>query len=106
MSVTTRIAEIRAREQAATTGHWGTHYDGKGTYSISAGLRPTTAGTVCDAIVAEIRGEHGDGQAYDDARFIAHAREDLAFLLDRVAELEEALAEAALTHAASDEPPF
>ncbi|MFB7211050.1 hypothetical protein [Streptomyces sp. NPDC056255] len=89
---TTRIAAIRAREQAATPSHWGTHYDGNGTYYISAGLRPTPAGTVCDAVVAEVHGEHGDSQTYRDARFIADAREDIAFLLDRVAELEAALA--------------
>ncbi|MFJ8855685.1 hypothetical protein [Streptomyces sp. NPDC102437] len=92
MSVTTRIAEIRAREQAATPGHWGTHYDGTGTYYIAAGLRPTPAGTVSDAVVAEVRGEPGDEQTYHDARFIADAREDLAVLLNRVDELEAALA--------------
>ncbi|MFJ7200908.1 MULTISPECIES: hypothetical protein [unclassified Streptomyces] len=94
MSNTTRIDEIRARQQAATPGHWGTHYDGTGTYYISAGLRPTPTGTVCDAVVAAVRSEHGDEQAYHDARFIADAREDLAFLLDRVDELEAALAAA------------
>jgi hypothetical protein len=85
----TRIDEIRAREQAATPGHWGTYYDGKGTYTVQAQPRliPGT-GNVTAGDVATLSGEHGDGQTYADARFIGHAREDVPYLLDRVAELE------------------
>jgi len=84
-----RLAEIRAREAAATPGHWGTDYDGNGTYYVHSRLRtePGT-GMVSDGVVARLQGEHGDGQTYHNARFAAHAREDVPFLLDRVAELE------------------
>jgi alpha-ketoglutarate-dependent taurine dioxygenase len=85
-----RIAEIRAREQAATPGRWGTEYDGEGTYYVHARLRTTPEeGMASDGVVAELHGEHGDGQAYANARFTAHARADVPFLLDRVAVLEE-----------------
>lgn len=86
---TDRIDEIRAREAAATPGHWGTDYDSQGTYHVHARLRTEPgAGMVSDGVVAVLRGEHGDGQTYHNARFTAHAREDIPFLLDRVAELE------------------
>jgi hypothetical protein len=85
----TRIDEIRAREQAATPGRWGTEYDGEGTYYVHARLRTTPQeGMASDGVVASLSGEHGDGQTYANARFAAHAREDVPFLLDRVAELE------------------
>jgi hypothetical protein len=85
----TRLDEIRAREQAATPGHWGTEYDGEGTYYVHARLRTTPQeGMASDGVVATLPGEHADGQTYANARFTAHAREDVPFLLDRVAELE------------------
>jgi hypothetical protein len=89
MTATPRIEEIRARADAATPGHWGTDYDGAGTYYVHARLRTEMrAGMVSDGVVATIQGEHGDDQTYRNARFAAHAREDVPFLLDRVAELE------------------
>lgn len=89
MTATPRIEEIRARADAATPGHWGTDYDGAGTYYVHARLRTELgAGMVSDGVVATIQGEHGDDQTYRNARFAAHAREDVPFLLDRVAELE------------------
>lgn len=87
----TRIEEIRARADAATPGHWGTSYDGKGTYTIEAQPRFVPgSGTVSvsEGIVATLAGEHGDEQTYRNARFAAEAREDVTFLLDRIAELE------------------
>lgn len=87
-----RIDEIRTRTDVATPGHWGTHYDGKGTYTVEA--RPgldLTLGPVNEGAVATLAGGHGDQQAYQDARFIAHAREDVPYLLGRVAELEAQL---------------
>lgn len=87
-NVRARLAEIRAREQAATAGHWGTHYDGKGTYTIEAQPRLIPGqGNVSEGVVATLSGEHGDGQTYANARFAAHAREDVPFLLGLVAEL-------------------
>ncbi|WP_385625437.1 hypothetical protein PXH67_42980 (plasmid) [Streptomyces sp. P8-A8] len=91
--IATRIAEIRAREQAATPGHWGTHYDGNGTYTIEAQPRLIPGvGTTHEGVIATLHGQHSDAQTYHDAAFAAYAREDVRFLLDRVAELEEALA--------------
>ncbi|MEU9947049.1 hypothetical protein [Streptomyces sp. NPDC047939] len=90
----TRTDEIRAREAAATPGHWGTGYDGKGTYTIEAHPRfvpGSGAASVNDGIIATLTGEHCDGQTYCDADFIARAREDVPYLLGRVAELEAAL---------------
>lgn len=84
-----RIAEIRARAAAATPGHWGVHYDGNGTYTIEAQPRTVIGvGTVSEGVVATLHGEHGDAQPYRDSGFMARAREDVPFLLERVAELE------------------
>lgn len=84
-----RIAEIRARADAATPGHWGVHYDGNGTYTIEAQPRLIPGvGSVREGVVATLHGEHGDAQPYRDSGFMARAREDVPFLLDRVAELE------------------
>lgn len=83
-----RLDEIRARVDAATPGHWGTDYDGKGTYYVHAGLRTTpNEGMASDGVVAMLEGRHGDDQTYRNARFTAHSREDVPFLLDLVAEL-------------------
>jgi len=83
-----RLTEIRDREQVATPGHWGTYYDGQGTYTVEAQPRLIPGqGNVTAGTVATLVGEHGDGQTYANARFIAHAREDVPFLLDLVAEL-------------------
>lgn len=84
-----RLEEIRAREAAATPGYWGTCYDGQGAYTVEAQPRLIPGhGNVNEGTVATLEGEHGDGQTYANARFTAHAREDVPFLLERVAELE------------------
>lgn len=84
-----RLAEIRARTEAATPGHWGVHYDGHGTYTIEAQPRAIPGvGSVREGVVATLHGEHDDAQPYHDSGFMARAREDVPFLLDRVAELE------------------
>jgi hypothetical protein len=89
-----RIDEIRARADAATPAPWGTEYDGNGNYHVHARLRTTRhEGMASDGVVASLHGEHGDGQTYANARFTAQAREDVPFLLDRVAELEAILIE-------------
>lgn len=92
----TRMTEIRAREAAATPGHWGTSYDGKGNYTIEAQPRFVPGSGVVstnEGIVATIVGEeYDDRQTYCNARFAAHARDDVTYLLGRVAELEAALA--------------
>jgi hypothetical protein len=84
-----RIEEIRARADAATPGHWGTSYDGKGTYTIEAQPRLIPGqGIVNEGAVATLAGEHGDGQTYSNARFAAHAREDVPFLLKELSDAE------------------
>lgn len=86
-----RLAEIREREQAATAGPWGTCYDGKGTYAIQSGCRLSLAtGFTSDGDIATLHGEHGDGQTYANADFMARAREDVRDLL---AELDRVRAE-------------
>lgn len=92
VDVQKRLEEIRAREAAATPGHWGTYYDGQGTYTIEAQPRLIPGhGNVSEGKVATLEGEHGDGVTYANARFTAHAREDVPFLLDLVAELQARL---------------
>ncbi|WP_406145640.1 hypothetical protein [Streptomyces anulatus] len=89
-----RIDEIRTRTDAATPGHWGTSYDGKGTYTVEARPRlDPRAGSVDEGPVATLAGEHGDEQTYRDARFIAHAREDVPYLLERLALVEALVAD-------------
>ena len=84
-----RLAEIRARAEAATPGHWGVHYDGNGTYTIEAQPRHIPGvGSVREGDVATLHGAHEDAQPYHDSGFMARAREDVPWLLDRVAELE------------------
>ncbi|MFE1767272.1 hypothetical protein ACFW81_24020 [Streptomyces angustmyceticus] len=86
-----RLAEIHAREQAATKGPWGTSYDGKGTHTIQSGCRISlTAGFTSDGDIATLHGEHGDGQTYANATFLAYARRDVPELL---AELDRVRAE-------------
>jgi hypothetical protein len=86
---TDRLAEIREREAAATPGHWGTEYDGEGTYYVHSRLRTTPReGMASDGVVASLHGQHGDKQTYSNASFTAHARADVPFLLGLVSELE------------------
>ncbi|MFI1161313.1 hypothetical protein [Streptomyces sioyaensis] len=80
-----RLAEIREREQEATKGPWGTYYDGKGTYTVQSVCCVSLAtGFTSDGDIATLNGEHGDGQAYANADFIARAREDVRALLAEV----------------------
>ena len=74
-----RIAEIRARLDAATPGPWkrslsGSHYN---PWKVHRG-----------AILVALSGE-----AVEDADLIAHAPADIAWLLDEVERLREAAAE-------------
>lgn len=95
-NVRSRIKEIRDRATTATPGHWGVYYDGNGTYTIESQPRLIPGvGNVREGVVALLHGDHEDAQPYKDSDFIARAREDVPFLLDRVAELERVLARAA-----------
>lgn len=83
------IDEIRSRVDAATPGYWGTEYDGDGTYYVHARLRTTPAeGMASDGVVAELHGEHRDGQTYANASFVAHARVDVPYLLQELADTQ------------------
>ncbi|MFF2731839.1 hypothetical protein ACFVS9_28510 [Streptomyces sp. NPDC058008] len=89
-----RTEEIRARHEAATPEPWGTGYDGAGTYTIEARPRfvpGSGEASVHDGIVATLTGEHCDGQTYCNADFIARARGDVPYLLDRITKLEAVL---------------
>lgn len=81
----TRLEEIRARLNAATPGPWRTSWRGIDPDVVSI------EGGICHAEDCDC-----DGPdlvlAEADAAFIAHAPEDIAFLLARVAALKAALA--------------
>ncbi|MFI6653230.1 hypothetical protein ACIBI8_37275 [Streptomyces sp. NPDC050529] len=86
----TRMNEIRAREAAAIPGPWGTSRDLNGTYTIKHGTYVTAeAGFGSDGDVAVLVGD--EQAAYSNGSFIARAREDVPYLLGRVAGLEAAL---------------
>lgn len=97
------LAEIRAREAAATPGHWGTHYDGQGTYSIEAQPRLIPGhGNTSEGLIATIREADDDpAQAYRNAEFIARGRTDFHTLLNEVDRLRARVAELA-DHAGPD----
>jgi DNA repair exonuclease SbcCD ATPase subunit len=92
-----RLAEIREREQAATSGPWGTYFD-RVVYDVVADLQPTGSGYRCRRQIAELRDEpidndpaHRDwtaeedaSQILHDATFITRAREDVPALLAEV----------------------
>lgn len=90
-----RLAAIRSRAQAATPGPWQPYHPDYG---------PT--------FYANTTGEHlrgvgdfdfGTGdEAEADQAFVRHARQDVDFLLDRVAELEQAMTQ--IRHLHKDSP--
>lgn len=81
-----RLAEIRARADAASPGPWSlsriTAHDSDGEYC-------GTDNYLIDAGREEIGGLDLD----DDAEFAAHARDDIPYLLDLVAARDKELAE-------------
>ena len=78
-----RIAEIRARLEAATPGPWEAvkweDYDHMNGY--------------VETWDVEGPDHDGDGNGQQDAEFIAHARDDVPFLLAEIERLSTALAE-------------
>lgn len=107
-----RLAEIRARVEKATKGPWATavyredkepiewlrenlsHGSGP-LHGVWCPEHPLTIGTHPDpdhAVMAAVTGNGPTSKPNSD--FIAHAREDVPFLLARVAALEEGLREA------------
>lgn len=107
-----RIDAIRTREEAATKGPWN-FYDGDTYANVAADLKMTGPGSYqCRQQIARLE----DEDVYDDqqqqewdedqaaeqmtanAAFIAHARQDVPFLLDRIAELEDTLKQICRLH--------
>ena len=83
-----RIAEIRERLERATPGPW---------QAISSGRAHGDHWYVTDAgeAIASIHASDGEDedQREPDAEFIAHAPEDIAFLLARLSAVADALAQ-------------
>lgn len=82
----TRLDEIREREKKATKGPWKA--DGKIVRPISEEIKRRAPIAMTDC-------SHGIGQAgvsdENNADFIAHSREDIPYLLERLEAAEEAL---------------
>ncbi|MGQ4437996.1 hypothetical protein ACN6LI_003362 [Streptomyces violaceoruber] len=84
-----REVEIAARNEAATPGPWGSHRDLNAAYTIQARPRTTRNGMENDGIIATLPTDRTDAENYANARFIAHAREDVEALLAENAHLRE-----------------
>lgn len=84
-----RLAEIEARADAATPGPWEADLDRHGE---TRGIWPTTPGG--EQIIGSYVAADGfdsvgwSGGTDDNLRFIAHARDDIPWLINRVRELE------------------
>lgn len=98
-----RLEAIRKREQAATEGPWSWDSQGDKVNEYVVGIACKPDGTLLEGriddsldMVDEVIYKHcvGEHEAatcnYGDPDFIAHARADIPYLLDRVGELEEA----------------
>lgn len=86
-----RIAEIKAREQAATKGPWLCVFRGDGSGSVYEGTEEEydDVALIDDARCPYIRGE----VIYEDGVFAAHARQDIPDLLAEVERLRAIEAE-------------
>ncbi len=80
-----RLAEIQARLDAATPGPWVTKPGVSLAWSELV-LAPVPGHDGYMALVADTKDSFFNN--HDDADFIAHAPDDLAWLLERVARLE------------------
>jgi hypothetical protein len=99
-----RIAEIAARTEAATPGPWNVT-ELEGHWLEGSGY---VQGTTYYVFEAEQRGDGECGSMLkEDAEFVAASREDVPWLLDRLAEARAALArdEAALARATGEGEP-
>lgn len=76
--MSTREAEIAARAEKATKGPWS--------------FRPDHSNAIYDAD-GRFVGSAYNGNGWADGQFIAHAREDIPYLLSQNATLREALTE-------------
>lgn len=103
-----RLDQIRARVEAATPGPWETREDGDyylgGTYIghgpyfydkskwDGCGLVPTTKG-YRNGVAEYFETDVCRVESSDDLEFLVHARSDVPWMLERIAELESALQE-------------
>jgi hypothetical protein len=92
-----RLAEIRARLEAATPGPWEWDYNTLGSDIAEVAEPSLTCGRYC------IGGSVRIDIKADDAQFIAHAPEDIAWLLEQLADAWDEGAEAYATRYERDE---
>ena len=85
----TREEEIRARCEEATPGPW---YNGDGSVDRFFAGKNTVATPERVIVERATYNDEFDRQTYADIGFIAHAREDIPYLLDRVERLTAELA--------------
>lgn len=91
MSDSKRLAEIAARVAKATEGPWGM-VDGDNTVYSNPREAKNGFGTNFDAQICEmVEDMDTDDISYEDAEFIAHARDDVPWLLDQLAKARELL---------------
>jgi hypothetical protein len=85
-----RIAAISARSGAATAGPWTEHgRDVDHDKMVAGGRNPGDAcGLACEIEGPPEAWHRGQFQKHSDADFIAHAREDVPYLLARLREVE------------------
>ena len=82
MTIETRLAEIRARAEAATEGPWTAEYSGEqGNCVLPPGYQSTREAVAVTRLLS----------AQADAEFIAHARTDVPWLLGQVELRDKAL---------------
>lgn len=93
-----RLAEIEARVNAATDGPWRVRGrdERHGPPHVVAGTPSALRATVAD-----YKTNVADYTFQTDAEFIAHAREDIPWLLAQLASVREALADAEIAIAAA-----
>ncbi len=90
-----QLDQIAARAQAATPGLWGSYRDLDGVYTIQARPRISRHGQETDGDIATLAAGRSESESYANARFIAHAREDVPALLAEVRRLRAEVADAA-----------
>jgi hypothetical protein len=89
-----QLDAIEARANATTPGPWGTHRDLTAAYTVQARPRLTRNGTDHEGDIATLTPGRTDDESYANARFIAHAPEDVRALLAEIRRLHAELASA------------
>ena len=85
-------AEITARANAATPGPWGARRGLNAAYTIQANPRTTRNGMETDGDIVTLTTGRTDAENYANARFIAHARDDVPALLAELVAVRTELA--------------